>query len=116
MSWINCNYVKYPEKKMSLGHKKVSPEEADAIVERLYVVNSNCKSGQAEKTKDGRLRSKEEVEQLLDRLSDKDKNKEKTPDRNRTGSDKQMGIVNTYAWTHGHIMRNHLKTGDGNFY
>jgi hypothetical protein len=98
---------------MSLGHKKASPEEVEAIVERLYVVK---KKDEAMIPSKSPQMSREEIAQMVERLADKERNLEKTPERNRTGADRQMGVVNTYAWTNGTNMRDHSHAGDGNFY
>lgn len=113
MSWIKSNYVQYPDSKLSLGHQKVSASEVEEIVDRLNVVK---KTEERSLPTSGPKITKDEIDQMVERLADKDRNLEKTPERNRTGADKQMGIVNTYAWNDGTIMRNRLHTGDGNFY
>lgn len=113
MSWIISNYIQYPDSKLSLGHKKVSAAEVEEIVDRLNVVK---KTEERSLPTSGSKITKEEIGQMVDRLADKERNLEKTPERNRTGADKKMGIVNTYAWTNGSIMRNRMHTGDGNFY
>ncbi|XP_031566742.1 uncharacterized protein LOC116301767 [Actinia tenebrosa] len=113
MSWIQSNYIQYPDSKLSLGHKKVSAAEVEEIVDRLNVVK---KTEERKLPTTGPKITKEEIEQMVERLADKERNLEKTPERNGTGADEKMGVVNTYAWVNGSIMRNRLKTGDGNFY
>lgn len=114
MSWINTRYINYPEKKLSLGHQKLSNEQVEAVVDRLNVVKkceerSNATGPSVNMTRD-------EISDMVDRLADKEKNIEKTPERDRTGACKQMGIVNTYAWNDGKILRNNIHQPDGNFY
>lgn len=113
MSWIYCNYIKYPDGKQSLGQQKLPPEKVDAVVERLNVVK---KYGELTPLKSTTTLSKEEIEDMVNRLADKEKNVQKTPDRDRTGACKQMGIVNTYAWNNGSSLRNFSRPADGNFY
>ena len=60
--------------------------------------------------------SKEQIDEMLERLANADKNKEKTPERQRTGAGREMGVVNTYAWMDGRVLRSRLTRADGNWY
>lgn len=113
MSWIHISHIHYPETKLSLGHKKLPADQVEAIVERLNVVKKHEERTGPDTTV---TMTKEEISQMVDRLADKDKNFEKTPERDRTGACKQMGIVNTYAWNNGQILGNTMHSADGNFY
>ncbi|KXJ22723.1 hypothetical protein AC249_AIPGENE10869 [Exaiptasia diaphana] len=99
--------------KRSLGQQKLPAEKVEAIVERLNVVKKHEEQSPSKSTI---TLSKEEVEDMVNRLADKDKTVQKTPDRDRTGACKQMGIVNTYAWNNGKSLRNNSRPADGNFY
>lgn len=113
MSWIHTNYIKYPDYKQSLG-KKLPKEQVNAVVNRLHVVN---KQEQSSDTQEKRSRmSKEEIDDMVERLADKDKNLLKTPERDRTGALSESGVVNTYAWNCGKTVRIHPHRADGNFF
>lgn len=114
MSWINTTYINYPEKKLSLGHQKLASDQVEAVVERLNVVKKCEKPSKVPEP--SVTLTKDEIADMVERLADKEKNVEKTPERDRTGACKQMGIVNTYAWNNGKIIRNNIHTPDGNFY
>lgn len=115
MSWVYTNYIKYPESKMKLGHRKASKQEIGETIARLNVEKKFPSDNQGSQ-QNGPKMSSEEIENMLQRLADPEKNLHRTPERSRTGSDKQMGLVNTYAWTDGRILQSHPKVADGNWY
>ena len=53
---------------------------------------------------------------MLERLADASKNTEKAPERQRTGAGREMGVVNTYAWINGRLLRSRVTRPDGNWY
>lgn len=115
MSWINTNYIKYPESKLKLGHRKASKQEIEETVTRLNVVKKDLSENGQISQLNGPKMSSEEIENMLQRLAHKEKNVERTPDRSRTGSYRQLGLVSSYAWTDGRILKSHFKTADGNY-
>ena len=116
MSWINANYIKYPESKMKLGHRKASKQEIEETVTRLNVVKKDSSESYEKSPLNGPKMSSEGIDNMLQRLADKEKNMERTPDRSRTGLYEQLGLVSSYAWTDGRILRSHMKTADGNYF
>lgn len=121
MSWTSSTYIKYPDSKLSLGHEKLSKEEVDVVVKRLNVPKKSEEIREREarqklqRGSEKRL-ARNEVESLLDRVANTEKNRRKTPERQRIGADRKMGIVNTYAWMDGSILRRHAKPADGNWH
>lgn len=92
-------------------------EQVDAIVTRLHTPrpcdeNAVMNAGKAI----GKPLSKEQIDDMLERLANAKKNKEKTPERQRTGAGRHMGVVNTYAWMDGRLLRSRITRADGNWY
>lgn len=112
MSWNKTSYVKYAEYK---GQTSLPREQVDAMVARLNTTKTLDDDGNATKPIAKQL-SREEIDEMLDRLADAERNKEKTPERQRTGAAREMGIVNTYAWTDGRLLRSRVTRADGNWY
>lgn len=104
MSWIHANYIKYPQKDHKPGHQKLPKEAVEEIVERLNVnkVYSDC-SGTMERENQKKF-TEEQVNQLLERIADKDVNLQKTPERKRTGADNYFN-----AWKANDIIHNMWK-------
>lgn len=111
MSWIKTSYIKYPEYKRQSSLPK---EQVDAMVARLNVIKTLDDNGIAT-NEDAKQLTKEKIGEILERLADANKNKEKTPERQRTGADRDMGIVNTYAWMSGRELKHRVTRGDGNW-
>ena len=112
MSWNKTSYIKYPEYK---GQPCLPREQIDAMVARLNTTKTLDGNGNATKPSAKQL-SKEEIDEMLDRLADAGRNKDKTPERQRTGAAREMGIVNTYAWMDGRVLRSRVTRADGNWY
>ena len=109
--------MKYPEANLSLGHARLPKEKVDAIVSRLHTPKRSLDTEQeTAKELGGKQLTREEIDQMLERLANTEKNKEKTPDRQRTGAGREMGIVNTYAWINGRELRSRRRIADGNWY
>ena len=113
MSWITASYIKYPEYKTK---PRLPKEQLEAMVARLNVTKEtlDC-AGNAMNSREKHL-SQKKVHEMLERLADTEKNKEKTPESQRTGSAKVMGIVNTYAWIDARIVKSRVTRADGNWY
>ena len=111
MSWIKTSYVKYPEYKRQSSLPK---EQVNAVVARLNVIKTLDDNGNATNEGSKQL-TKEKIGEMLERLADAHKNKEKTPERQRTGADRDMGIVNSYAWMSGRELKRLVSRGDGNW-
>ena len=112
MSWVKTTYIKYPEFKRQNSLPK---EQVDAMVARLNTIKTSDDNGNATKSSDKQL-SQEEIDEMLKRLADTTKNKQKTPERQRTGANQEMGVVNTYAWINGKLLRSRVTRADGNWY
>ena len=111
MSWNRTSYIKYPEYKQTAS---VPRDELDAVVARL----SAPKPADTKKANEanGKSLSKEQIIEMLERLANTEKNREKTPERQRIGAAKVMGIVNTYAWIDGRLLKSRITRADGNWY
>lgn len=112
MSWIKTAYIKYPEFKRQTGLPK---EQVDAMIARLNTTKTLDDNRNATKPI-GKQLSQEQIDEMLERLADASKNKDKTPERQRTGAGRNMGVVNTYAWMDGRVLRSRLTRADGNWY
>jgi len=112
MSWNRTPYIKYPEFKRQDSLPK---EQVDAMVARLNTIKTMDDNTNATNPSVKKL-SKEQIDEMLERLANADKNKEKTPERQRTGAGREMGVVNTYAWMDGRVLRSRLTRADGNWY
>lgn len=92
--------------------------EVDAIVARLSAPKPASKDD-AENAKEanGKLRlNKPQIDEMLERLANTEKNREKTPESRRIGAGKVMGVVNTYAWIDGRLLKSRITRADGNWY
>ena len=112
MSWVKTTYIKYPEFKRQDSLPK---EQIDAMVARLNTIKTSDDNGNATKPSDKQL-SQKKIDDTLERLAYTSKNKQKTPERQRTGADQEMGIVNTFAWMNGRLLRSRVTRADGNWY
>lgn len=114
MSWNRTSYIKYPEFKRLASLPR---EQVDALVTRLNTSKAADENADnaAKKAMSKRL-SQEQVNDLLDRLANAGKNMDKTPERQRTGAGRVMGVVNTYAWMDGRLLRSRITRPDGNWY
>jgi len=90
-------------------------EQIDALVARL---NKSKPSDENDKKKKAMSKplSQEQLADMLERLANAVKNKEKTPESQRTGAGKVMGVVNTYAWKDGRLLKSRITRPDGNWY
>jgi hypothetical protein len=106
MSWTHVNYIKYPQKDYKPGHQKVSKQTVEEIVERLNVnkVYSDCNGPEMGKDTPEKKFTEVQVNELLERIADKDVNMLKTPDRQRTGADNYFN-----AWRANDIVHNMWK-------
>eukprot|EP00112_Aurelia_sp_Birch-Aquarium-sp1_P008950 Seg2001.4 transcript_id=Seg2001.4/GoldUCD/mRNA.D3Y31 product="hypothetical protein" protein_id=Seg2001.4/GoldUCD/D3Y31 len=79
--------------------EKGSSMDIDRMVERLSMpkITDSSGDGRISNGKDIKL-SKQEIQELVSKLSNKEIALEKTPDRNRV-QDKTFGIVASYAWS-----------------
>ena len=77
MSWVTASYIKYPEYKTK---PRLPKEQPEAIVARLSVTKKtlDC-AGNAINSREKHLSQKKVIE-MLERLADTEKNKEKTPE------------------------------------
>lgn len=113
MSWVTASYIKYPEYKRK---PRLPKEQLEAMVTRLNVAKKTLDSeGNAMNSREKHLTQKK-VNEMLERLADTEKNKDKTPESQRTGAAKVMGIVNTYAWRDARIVKSRVTRADGNWH
>lgn len=82
-----------------LGHQKMSAAEVDMMSERLHQPIPKPKEPEIDLStvKGGQKLPAAEVEMLVDRLTQPSSSKS-VCDSNRTGSMKDMGVMNTFAW------------------
>ena len=112
MSWITASYVNYPEYKRIVSLPK---GQVDAMVARLNVKKTLTGEEKAMHSTVKHL-SQREIDEMLERLADTERNRGKTPERQRTGSAQVMGIVNTYAWMNARVVKSRITRADGNWY
>ena len=114
MSWNSISYIKYPEFKRLAT---LPQEQVNALVVRLNTLKSSDENAENAANKaNTKSLSQDQINDMLDRLANARTNMEKTPERQRTGAGTVMGVVNTYAWMDGRLLRNRIARPDGNFY
>lgn len=85
-----------------LGYQKLSIDEIEEISSRL----NSSKPKTVQKTINRKVEiekrtlGKDEIKEMIDRLSNKEATVSKTPDRDRTGMHKKEwgNVLNSYAW------------------
>lgn len=114
MSWNRTSYIKYPEFKR---RATLPREQVEALVTRLNTSKaSHENTDNAGQKATGKSLSQGQINDMLGRLADAGKNREKTPERQRTGAGRVMGVVNTYAWMDGRLLKSRITRPDGNWY
>ena len=113
MSWNRSSYIKYPEFKQCSG---MTREQIDALVARLNTSKLTDGHDEEKRKATSKPLSQEELADMLERLANAAKNKKKTPESQRTGAGRVMGVVNTYAWKDGRLLKSRISRPDGNWY
>ena len=114
MSWNRSSYIKYPQFKQLSG---MTREQIDALVVRLNTSKPTDEHDDDKKKKTmSKPLSQEQLANMLERLANAVKNKDKTPESQRTGAGRVMGVVNTYAWKDGRLLKSRVTRPDGNWY
>ena len=91
-------------------------EQIDALVARLNTSKPKCGNDDKKREAMSKPLSQEQLADMLERLANAVKNKEKTPESQRTGAGRVMGVVNTYAWKDGRLLKSRITRPDGNWY
>lgn len=93
-------------------------EQIDTLVARLNTSKPTDEHDDADKQRKAMSKpfSQEQLADMLERLANAAKNKEKTPESQRTGAGRVMGVVNTYAWKDGRLLKSRITRPDGNWY
>lgn len=100
--WGTITHPKERNPDFLMGHQELSGKEIEEQVQRLYVADWSSKLEKRQRPVNRKTKvepedmSGEEIDKMVDRLSRNAS--EKATDRNRTGSMKQQGVVNTYMW------------------
>lgn len=100
--WGTITHPKERDPDFLMGYQKLSGGKIRQMVDRLYVPDWSNRNERKQLPVDRRSKveasdmGSEEIEKMVDRLS-RDGEKRAT-DRNRTGSMRDQGVVNTYAW------------------
>lgn len=113
MSWNRTSYIKYPEFTQLSG---MTREQIDALVARLNTPKPSDEQDDKKRKAMSKPFSQEQLADMLERLANAVKNKEKTPESQRTGAGKVMGVVSTYAWKDGRLLKSRITRPDGNWY
>lgn len=90
-------------------------EQIDALIARLNTSKPTDETTDKKKAMSKPL-SQGQMADMLERLANAVKNKEKTPESQRTGAGKVMGVVNSYAWKDGRLLKSRITRPDGNWY
>lgn len=93
----------------------MTKEQIDAVVARLNTSKPSDENDKKKKAVSKPL-SQEQLADMLERLANAVKNKEKTPESQRTGAGRVMGVVNSYAWKDGRLLKSRITRPDGNWY
>lgn len=93
----------------------MTSKQADALVARLNTSKPTDENSDNKKAASKPL-SQEQLADMLERLANTAKNKDKTPESQRTGAGKVMGVVNSYAWKEGRLLKSRITRPDGNWY
>ena len=91
-------------------------EQIDALVGRLNTSKPTEEHDDKKRKAMRKTLSSEQLADMLERLANVAKNKEKTPESQRTGSGRVMAVVNTYAWKDGRLLKSRITRPDGNWY
>ena len=100
--WGTITHPKERDPDFLMGYQKLSGGKIRQMVDRLYVPDWSNRNERKQPSVDRRTKveapdmGSEEIEKMVDRLS-RDGEKKAT-DCNRTGSMRDQGVVNTYAW------------------
>lgn len=100
--WGTITHPKERDPDFLMGYQKLSGGKIRQMVDRLYVPDWSNRNERKQLSVDRRRKvepsdmGSEEIEKMVDRLS-RDGEKKAT-DCNRTGSMRDQGVVNTYAW------------------
>lgn len=89
MSWNHKEgeYVKYPNQDRKIGHQKLPKEEVTDIVNRLHVNKFYHPNPVPPPESKEKALTQDQIDQLLARIADSERNFEKTPERQRIGAD-----------------------------
>lgn len=100
--WGTITHPKERDPDFLMGYQKMTGVEVRRMVDRLYVPDYTNRNERKQTEPNRRTQvettdmGSEEIEKMLDRLT---RNAEKkVTDSNRTGSMREQGVVNTYAW------------------
>ena len=100
--WGTITHPKERDPDFLTGYQKMTGVEVRRMVDRLYVPDYTNRNERKQTEPNRRTQvettdmGSEEIEKMLDRLT---RNAEKkVTDSNRTGSMREQGVVNTYAW------------------
>lgn len=91
-------------------------EQIDALVARLNTWKPTDEHDDEKRKAMSKPLSQEQLADMLERLANTVKNKAKTPESQRTGAGREMGVVNTYAWKDGRLLKSRFTRPDGNWY
>ena len=91
-------------------------EQIDALVARLNTSKPTDEHNNEKIKAMSKPLSQEQLADMLERLANAVKNKAKTPESQRTGAGRVMGVVNTYAWKDGTLLKSRITRPDGNWY
>lgn len=94
----------------------MATEQIDALVARLNISKSKDRHDDKKREAMSKPLTQEQLADMLERLANAVKNKEKTPESQRTGAGRVMGVVNTYAWKDGRLLKSRITRPDGNWY
>ena len=91
-------------------------ERIDALVVRLNTSKPTGEHDDKKKKTMSKPLSQEQLADMLERLANAVKNKDNTPESQRTGAGRVMGVVNSYAWKDGRLLKSRITRPDGNWY
>ena len=94
----------------------MTTEQIDALVARLNISKSKDEHEDKKREAMSKPLTQKQLADMLERLANAVKNKEKTPESQRTGAGRMMGVVNTYAWKDGRLLKSRITRPDGNWY
>ena len=100
--WGTITHPKERDPDFLMGYQKLSGGEIRQMVDRLYERDWSNRFERKQPAIDRRSKVEtsdmghEQIEKMVDRLT-KDR-RTKVTDCNRTGSMREQGVVNTYAW------------------
>ena len=100
--WGTITHPKERDPDFLMGHQKLTGGEVRRTVDRLFDRDWAKRHERNQPKLDRKTKveclemGSEDIEKLVDRLTRE--GEKKTTDSNRTGSMREQGVVNTYAW------------------